>query len=299
MNDKNTMTTDNQIAAVCQQTDGGPDPKALHVAKTLRDVIDADCVILFGSRCRSDWRENSDIDLMIINPEIPEREGRKSIEKVAHSLASRHYPTSMDIDVVYMSREDYERKSTRTINNVARIARREGAIMPRNPGDFANSGGEEYNTEYDEEYKERQLRITDANMCYEDMHDMLDLGKETKNTAYNAQQALEHAMKALISAQGEQYRHVHDLVQLAEDISKNDRSGQDWTFNSDLENLSLYAGNTRYDPLPNPITNFNEMADAVTEDLTRLYQQISQLTGEDPWSVPVEGSNTAARPRYR
>ena len=293
------MTKDTQTAAVSVMGYGGPDLKAMHVAKTLRDAIDAECVILFGSRCRSDWTNHSDIDLMIINPEVPEREDRRIIEKIAHGLAAQYYPNGMDMDFVYMSREDYERKSTKTINNVARIARREGVIMPRNHGDFTNSSGEEHSTEYDEEYKECQLRIADANMCYEDMHDMLDLGKETKNTAYNAQQALEHAMKALISAQGQQYRHIHDLARLAEDIKKNDRSGQDWAFASDLGNLSLYAGNTRHDPLPYPINDFHEMADIVTEDLEHIYQQIYQLTGEDPWSVPIEGSTTVARPRYR
>ena len=45
------------------------DPKALHVAKTLREAIDAECVILFGSRARADWTSRSDIDLMIINPD--------------------------------------------------------------------------------------------------------------------------------------------------------------------------------------------------------------------------------------
>ena len=44
------------------------DYRAIEVAKTLRDLIDAECVILFGSRCRDDWRDRSDVDLMVINP---------------------------------------------------------------------------------------------------------------------------------------------------------------------------------------------------------------------------------------
>ena len=49
---------------------------ALRVAKGLRDAIDAECVILFGSRARGDWTERSDIDLMIIDPDLSELKRR-------------------------------------------------------------------------------------------------------------------------------------------------------------------------------------------------------------------------------
>ena len=41
------------------------------------------------------------------------------------------------------------------------------------------------------------------------------------------------------------------------------------------------------------------MANRVTDDLSRIYEEITRLTGEDPWSVPPEGSSDPIVPRHR
>ena len=56
----------------------GRDDRAIEVARALRDLIDAECVILFGSRCRDDWSDHSDVDLMVINPGTARPGGRIS-----------------------------------------------------------------------------------------------------------------------------------------------------------------------------------------------------------------------------
>ena len=82
-------------------------------------------------------------------------------------------------------------------------------------------------------------------MHYEGMHNLLDIGNETRLTIYCAHQTLEHGMKALISALGHDYEHTHDLNILANQISLID-TAQTWRFSSNLEQLNLYAGR---DPL--------------------------------------------------
>ena len=293
------MTT--RIGDILQTTLGaaGPDARALRVARSLRDAIDAECVILFGSRARGDWTERSDIDLMIIEPEIPEPDQQETIERVARGLMDKSYRDCryMPVDFVYLTRDEYERKSVHTLNHVARFARREGAKMPRNPTDFLGSDVPD-DPDYCDEPMERQLRIADANTHYRAMHAMMDAGLTDKVAAYNAHQVLEHAMKSLISAQGREYRHTHELDLLLGDIRANDPQ-LDLRPRSNLRQLNNFAGATRYGPLLTPISDYNDLANRVTDDLNRVYDEINRLTGEDPWAVPPEGSDDPIQPRYR
>ncbi len=277
----------------------GPDPKALHVAKALRNAIAVECIILFGSRARTDWTSRSDIDLMIVSSTLPNPEDTHTIEATARDIASKTYSGDCpSIDFVYFSSEEFHRKSTKTINNVARFAREEGVIMSRTPEEFNTSRSREQENDYSEEYLEREKRIADANMHYEGMHNLLDIGNETRLTIYCAHQTLEHGMKGLISALGHDYEHTHDLNILANQISLID-TAQTWRFSSNLEQLSLYAGRTRYDTPRNPVTDFREMANAATGDLTDMYNRIRELTGEDPWAVIPEGASETTSPRHR
>lgn len=76
-------------------------------------------MIVFGSRARGDATDDSDIDLLIIEPEV----GNRSVEMVrlADLLGRRLIPA----DVVVLSREQYERQSG-IPNTLAWRAGREG-----------------------------------------------------------------------------------------------------------------------------------------------------------------------------
>ena len=280
---------------------GGPDARALQVAKALREAFDVECVILFGSRARGDWTERSDIDLMIIEPELDELKRRYGdIQRTAGELARLAYQDQdyVGIDFVYLARDEYERKSRHTLNHVARFARRDGIAMSRDPEGFIRDDGMSYEVDSSGDADERGLRITSANTHYQSMHDMLDWGRENRITAYNAHQALEHAMKALISVQGHEYRHTHELGELLAQIRANDVALQ-WRPASDLNQLTNFAGGNRYGPLLTPIRDYTEMANRVTDDLYRIYDEITRLTGENPWAAPPEGSDGPIQPRYR
>ena len=289
----------NQITATSHSTRAGRDGRALHVAKALRDAIDAECVILFGSRARADWTERSDIDLMIIDPEIPGPAQRENIERIAKELADRTYHDYefIPLDFVYLTRSEYERKSVHTLNHVSRFARRDGAIMSRDSVGFPGNDATD-DPNHSDEPMERQLRIADANMHYQAMHVMMDAGMNNKGTAYQAHQVLEHAMKALISAQGHEYPHTHALDLLLRDLHANDPS-LNLHLRSNLLQLNNFAGGSRYGPLLTPIDDYVDLANRVSDDLNRLYDEIANLTGENPWAVPPEGSDDPIQPRYR
>ena len=292
-----TMTT--HIGDILRTTAGAavPDARALRVARALRDAIDAQCVMLFGSRARGDWTECSDIDLMIIEPEIPDLDRRTDIERIGRNLVERMYGRFLSADFVYLPRAEYERKSVHTLNHVARFARREDIIAPRNPDDFPISDASD-DSDHRDEPMERQLRITDANTYYDGMHVMLDAGMANKVASYNARQELEHAMKALISAQRHECRHTHELDLLLGDIRANDPQW-DLRSRSDLLQLNNFAGGARYGPLLTPISDYTDLANRVTKDLIRVYDEINRLTDADPGAVPPEGSDDPIQPRYR
>ncbi len=272
------------------------DPRAVTAAETLRRAIDADCVILFGSRARADWNERSDVDLMVVNGDLPDYGARSLIESTARDIVEDVFQKRIDVDVVFFDREEYERKSRHTINNVAAYARREGIFVSRDPEGIDSNDGEDSDAAV--EHGERELRIADANEHYSNMHDLLDLGREGKVTAYLAQQSLEHAMKGLLSAMGLEYAHSHSTQALAQDIRRNDPQGR-WSFQSNLERLDKFAGGTRYGPLLDPVPDYTAMANGVTHDLEVIYERIAALTGTNPWEVPPQGTSQVVSLRWR
>ncbi len=275
-----------------------PDPRAVTVAGALRDATGAGCVILFGSRARGDWTVGSDVDLMVVNPEPFTGEELSRMQSAAERIAEQTYHEYTGVDLVFMTTEEYDLKSLHTINNVAAHVRREGIAVSSDPENYSSGGSEEHGNDSSAEYTERERRMADANEHYAIMHDLLDLGRESNHAAYCAHQTLEHAMKALISAQGYEYPHHHGLTRLYETILVND-PGMDWQPQSNLPQLNNYAGGSRYGAALDPVRDFRQMANAATHDLERIYRRITELTGEDPWSVPSEGTTQVIVPRRR
>ena len=274
----------------------GYDPRAVSVAREVRERMDAECVILFGSRSRGDWTGASDIDLMAIVRDRPDRDAETRAKDMARRILDEAYSERdwMPMDLLFLSEDEYRRRA-KSINHVAAIASREGIKLPRDPEEYA-----EPESEIDDavEREDRVKRIADANLHYDSMNLMLDTGRRTRVAVYHAHQALEHGMKALISALRNRYPHTHDLTKLADAIREND-SGRDWRFDSDLVQLSGYAGGDRYFEAVNPVVDFVGMANAVTDDLTRIHRRLAELTGEDPWSVPPDEDAAPISPRRR
>ena len=270
----------------------GHDPRAVSVAQAVGDLIDVECVILFGSRSRKGWTVRSDIDIMVITPEPPTQTDESRIAAAAERILGRVYEETPAIDLVMLSTQQYRRRS-KSINNVAAIASREGIKLTRNPEDYVGH-------EFDEaaEREDRIRRIADANMHYRNLNLMLDAGVQDRGVVFQAHQALENGMKALISALGNEYPHRHNLTELANTIGQSDH-GRDWNFRSDLQQLNGYAGAARYGQVLDPVTDFTQMADDVTSDLEQLHQRTLELTGDDPWTVPPEADSDPVGPRYR
>ena len=273
----------------------GYDTRALAIAQRLLDYTGAERVILFGSRSRDDWRDGSDVDVLVIHPDAAELSSHEPTRNAARSFAKEQLGPKTEIDLVFSSPENY-RHNIRTINHVSAIAHREGIAMP---GNSEPHDGEPEEPDAAHENEVRYLRIHDANAHYGAMQALLDTNLPPEMAIQHAHMTLEHALKALMSAQGRQYQHIHNLVVLLDDVNRG-RPEPPLALGSDLAKLNDYAVRFRYVAAKDPITDLDGMANNVTDDIAQIYRRIADVAGENPLSGPPPGENTAGiRLRYR
>ena len=111
-------------------------PTALHesvtdvllerMVRVIVDEVDPIQVILFGSRARGDEREDSDVDLIVVEAEPfgPGRSRRKEVVRLYHALAG----IRVAADILVYSQEDvvFWRDS---LNHVLARALRDGRVL--------------------------------------------------------------------------------------------------------------------------------------------------------------------------
>ena len=98
----------------------GPDPRAVAAARDLRQKLDAECVILLGSRARGDYHEgSSDIDFITkINGPV-DRDTEIRVRNAASDAVRLHYGHHLAFDSIPMTPGQYELKSRHSINHPA------------------------------------------------------------------------------------------------------------------------------------------------------------------------------------
>ena len=96
------------------------------MVRAIVDEVDPEQVILFGSRGRGEERENSDIDLIVVEAEPfgPERSRRRELVRLYHAVAG--FRVSADLLVFSHEDVDYWRDS---LNHVLARASREGKVL--------------------------------------------------------------------------------------------------------------------------------------------------------------------------
>ena len=264
----------------------GADPQALQAAWHLQAAYPECAVILFGSRARADWDRYSDVDLMLVG-DIGTA-AQQDCRAQAYRLACAAYAVAPPApDLKFLTLDDYYEQIQYSRNRIGAVAHREGILMgrfhsrPELPEDGAEPNPE------NRESAELADRLRDAHVHYGDMQGLLDSGRLTKNCVFQAHQALEHGLKALITARGGTYPHVHDLTGLARQC--------DLALRSDRQLLAEYAGGPRCNAPPFPSIDFPRLANDVTADLDLIFQQVRERTGVNPWDMN-EAYGTRERP---
>ena len=189
-----------------------PDPIGLAVARAAQEAAKPNTVILFGSRARGDHRQSSDVDLLVIY-----RKGNSTptsrIKRAIKAYFTEH-PPELGVDIIPMDKERFD-YSRRAKNHVSAQALRDGIIMSGERLDFSNNFQDDY-PECWPDVKEklqaahRQLGTFDIVLNHPD-------GAQ-EDYGFHAQQAVENAMKAWMSAADIDYRRIHDLEDVAERI---------------------------------------------------------------------------------
>ena len=189
-----------------------PDWTALEVARAVQSEMTEDTVILFGSRARGDHRPNSDVDLLIISDA-----GAVVATGRATRAAREHFrdnPPRLRVDVVTMSLERFN-YCRRAKNHVAAQAIRDGVVMSDENLNLSSPGADGYPDSWPD-VKERLQAVYRHMGVFGREIDHPDGIQEMYG--FHAQQAVENAIKAWLSAAGLEYRAVHDLREVADQI---------------------------------------------------------------------------------
>ena len=189
-----------------------PDRIGVEVARAVQSAVTPDTVILFGSRARGDHRPNSDVDLLIIS-----EAGMAAGRGLAARVASEYFelnPPRLRVDVVTMDmrRFNYCRRAR---NHVAAQALRDGVLMSDENLDLSGA----YEDGYPDSWPDVKERLQAAYRHMRAFHRLVDFDDSDQEMyGFHAQQAVENAIKAWLSAAGLEYRAVHDLREVAGQI---------------------------------------------------------------------------------
>ena len=206
------MSPSTQPQAAQLQGKGPPDAAALALAQAVQEAVQPDTVILFGSRARGDHRPGSDVDLMIVC-----QQGAIASRSRAKRAVRNHFkdhPAPPQVDIIAVARERFE-YCRRAKNHVTAQALRDGVVM--------SEAGLNYGGQYDDDYPASWPDVKERlQAAYRHLgafsRELAHPDGEQEIYGFHAQQAVENALKAWLSAADLNYRRVHDLEETAQTL---------------------------------------------------------------------------------
>ena len=255
------------------------DPKARAVAQAVYDAIRPLAVILFGSRARGDYRDDSDVDLLVItDDEADDRATYAAARAVAHRKLDELYDLRVGVDVLDFTKSRFA-YCCRARNHVAGQALRDGVIVSEaglNPNDFpADSNDEPAN------WPDIRQRSIAATRNIVSMTNLITTNSPLEDVGFHAQQAVENALKGWISALDDEYKNIHDLGELAAIVRKHPAENATPAGES-LDWLTRYAVVYRYQGARVNLDDPHGLLDAVTDLVEAIADRIRTLTGIEP-----------------
>ncbi len=198
------------------------DQRALSVARAVHQRERPHATILFGSRARGDHDEyRSDIDIMLLRDWVPDGESQWPVQEWVEGIAQAAYGREVPVQLVWRTLDQF-RHNRRYVNSVETNAVRDGVFMPLDPKQGDSSCYEDEETEYEYDWTPYNERLRHAEAHLTAFQDLADLGRIDLLIGQQAQNALEHAMKALLEAHSVVCRSTYDISYLLERIRKID-----------------------------------------------------------------------------
>ena len=276
---------------LCRPVPGGYDRRALAVGRAVQQATGAAPVILFGSRARGDHRPDSDIDLLLVHPGWQDMELRELGRKAADAGIESGYGSQrwsaiksdepVLADLVWFAPEEFDR-CRRSINSVAALAAEEGFMMDGQPA------SDEYpNGDYSEEWTNTEQRCRHTRLHLRMLRAAIDGRIGLIMVGQQAHQAMEHAIKSLISANGRRYSHHHNLVILELEMRRYDRRFT-IPLQSPLVALNDYSGRLKYNEPYADLGDWEALYETILTDVRQIFARVAALTGRDPWAEPAD-----------
>ena len=240
-------------------------------------------IILFGSQARGNADRNSDIDLLVVFPELSDK--RKTAIDIMHNLSDIPVPK----DILVSTPEELERHRTR-IGSVLRYAQQEGKVLWKSWNTDASKSDPSYDMSIKEEKSDMQTadRLEDTTrwMRYaeEDLitAEMLLSQQQIppRQACWFAQQSAEKALKAALIFLQIDFHRTHNLNDLRDMVPE---SWQLKTAYPNLSNLTRWAVEARYPETMQEATN-TEASEAVKQARS-IWNSVSNALEEHGYTI--------------
>lgn len=271
-----------------------PSPERLNAAVGLIvDRLAPDQIILFGSGARGQMTGKSDLDLLVI------REGDDH-----DALSARHErwrcPTNGDhLDVVVMTRAAAERHRM-SASYVHGAALEEGRTLYLREGATPTLTGPIHTWNGFEMVRTTQFEPDHATELLDKARRKWVDANRTEHPADRCeylQRSIEQAFKALITARGRRVRHVHELDDLWGQVEATGERVRATRNPAQLEKLSRYAGEWRYDTPADEDPEATRQENRTTgEDvLNHARARVPQLIKQTRQALAGPGGGSGAR----
>lgn len=99
-----------------------------HIAQRILNAMGADEIWVFGSRARGDYRDDSDLDLLVLIPDS--NEARHVRSRRARGIVA---DISRPMDICVFTRNEWQ-KQVRIVNTLPFLAHKEGRILAKRNG---------------------------------------------------------------------------------------------------------------------------------------------------------------------
>ena len=252
-----------------------PDRRALEILRLLQEQEQTDIAILFGSRANGTYEDGkSDIDIMLVQEQPPTPEQKKRTLDSAQLLAAERYRERTPIQVLWQTHQNFGRMR-RTINHIVASATREGIILARDEQDYSRRyEGEPDGSEYEWTITDQRVRNAETHLYGLEVIHLA--GGNDRLEGKNIQEAMEHALKAVISAAGARYPRTHDVAELTE-IANRECPSLDFESSIPARIVNQYAGSDDYYDPELPVSGVEDYFDLATGDIRYLIDKAKEL----------------------
>ncbi len=258
------------------------DRRTVPVLETIRDIIEPADILLFGSRARGDWNDNSDIDILTIaewQPDTKRKYQQALLDGQAKALEI--YGHQVKIDLVRYSPADFEYyRQAKT--HLTHSATREGISMTGE----ATGCGNRYPEPKPNRWPDVEQRFTNYQRQVLAAQNNLDAGLGYEEVGYNMQRCLENALKGFLAylefndGQDNRWQQIHDIG-LLQNAVMTFEPGRQALGSNDFSFLTDYAITIPYQGVQDPLPDEASVLDQIKETVQEMMRFVENDAGLD------------------